>query len=109
MTIQFPTRTQTLTKQADELLKADKLNWQTVDVDTLPRDLRQLYDAYKDAARIAAERRTAFEDAICGPLAKMLSARPGQDVAFAYRFGQLSVALTDKHIPKAKANALRFG
>jgi hypothetical protein len=105
--LQFPTQAQSLTKAADAMLKASKakLDWKTVDVDTLPHDLRSLYDTYKAAQAIAAEHRQAFEDAICGPLAKMLNAKAGQDVVFTYRFG-LGVALADQRQPRA--NALRF-
>lgn len=92
------------------MLKSSKpsLDWKPVDVATLPPEYAKLYADYLVARELANARRIAFEDAICGPLAKMLNARPGQDVAFGYKFGKLSVALTDKSAPRAAANALRF-
>jgi hypothetical protein len=109
MTLAFPSRSASLAKEADAILKSDaKLDWKPVDVDSMPDNLRQLYTNYKEAQRIASEHRAAFEDAACTPIGRLLSIKPGQDVAFGYRFGQLSVALTTKRTSPAKANALRF-
>ena len=105
--LQFPTQSAALKSAADTILKSKRpqLDWKPVDIDTLPPHLRELYDSFRAAQEIASQHRSAFEDAICGPLAKMLNARPGQDVVFTYRFG-LACALIDK--PSPKANALRF-
>lgn len=110
MTLAFPSRAATLSAAADTILKGDKpkLDWKPIEIETMPRELGQLYANYKEAQRIASEHRQAFEDACCGPVAKLLNAKPGQDVAFGYRFGQLSVALTDKRVTSTRANALRF-
>lgn len=110
MTIAFPSRSATLSAAADTILKSApvKLDWKPIEIETMPAALRTLYANYKEAQRIASEHRQAFEDACCGPVAKLLGAKAGQDVAFGYRFGQLSVALTDKRAPTARANALRF-
>lgn len=104
--LQFPTIAQKLTAKADAILAKPKLAWQSVDVDTLPHDIRQAYDTYREAQAHANALRSAFEDTICGPLAKMLNAKPGEDVVFTYRFG-LGVALAPQRT--ARANALRFG
>ena len=105
-TLSFPSQSAALKSAADTILsRKPKLDWKPVDVETLPPDLRALYDDFRAAQALANERRQAFEDAICGPLAKLLSARPGQDVAFTYRFG-LAVALTDKPTPSTKS--IRF-
>lgn len=111
MAIAFPTTAQRLSSVADTMLKSatkPALDWKPVDIDSMPAPLRALYDNYKHAQAIAAEQRQIFEDNACGPLAKLLAAKPGQDVAFGYKFGKLSVALTDKAAPRAAANALRF-
>lgn len=107
--LQFPsTQSAALKSAADTMLKSKaKLDWKPVDISTLPPHLRELYDSFRAAQAIANEHRAAFEDAICGPLAKMLNARPGQDVVFTYRFGNLGVALTDKPAP-SQSKALRF-
>lgn len=109
--LSFPTQATKLTVAADNILRnaaPAKLDWKPVDTDTLPHELATLYSTYKAAQAHASAARVAFEDAICGPLAKMLNARPGQDVAFGYKFGKLSVALTDKSAPRSATNALRF-
>lgn len=109
MTLAFPSRSATLSAAADKILKTnDKLNWTSVDTSTLPRELATAYEAYKTAAAHASELRQAFEDAACGPIAALMSLRPGYDVAFGYRWGQLSVAAAPKRTPKAASNALRF-
>ena len=109
MTLAFPSRAASLNAAADKILKAnDKLEWTSVDTSTLPRDLSAAYEAYKVAAAHASELRQAFEDAACGPIAALMSLRPGYDVAFGYRWGQLSVAAAPKRTATSKANALRF-
>jgi hypothetical protein len=105
----FPTRSQTLNAAADTILKSDaKLNWISVDTSTLPPDLATAYEAYKAAQAHASELRVAFEDAACVPIGKLMSLKPGFDVAFGYRWGQLSVAAAPKRVATSKANALRF-
>lgn len=108
MTLAFPSRAATLNAAADKIIKGDKLEWVNVDVDTLPNDLAVAYSNYKSAALHAAELRTIFEDAACGPIGKLMALKPGFDVAFGYRWGQLSVAAAPKRAPASKANALRF-
>lgn len=110
MSITFPTQAQRLTVAADTMLKSSKpaLDWKPVDIDSMPPDMRQHYDAYKAAQQHAAHLREVFEDHSCTALGRLLGARPGQDVAFGYKFGKLSVALTDKSTPRSAANALRF-
>ena len=105
--ISFPTQSASLKSAADALLSKGKtkLDWKPVDVSSLPAEFAALFSAYREAQAVANAHREAFEDAICGPLAKMLDAKPGQDVAFTYRFG-LAVALTDKAQPASKA--IRF-
>jgi hypothetical protein len=108
MTLAFPSRAQTLTSAADAILKSDKLNWVAVDTDTLPAPLAQAYAEYKAAAAHASDLRQAFEDAACGPIGKLMALKPGFDVAFGYRWGQLSVAAAPKRVAASKSNALRF-
>lgn len=111
MAIAFPTRSARLTEVADNIIKhhiPPKLDWKPVDTDTLPSDLAKLYASYKQAQALASIARLAFEDAACVPIGNLLGARPGQDVAFGYKFGKLSVALTDKAAARAQPNALRF-
>lgn len=110
MTLAFPTTAQRLNTAANDILKSskDKLEWKAVDVETFPANLAQAYLQYKDAQRIAAALRQEFEDMACGPIGQLLGIKQGQDVAFGYKFGQLSVAIAPKREPRAKANALRF-
>ena len=108
--LSFPTTQQRSLDAAATALTRDgkpKLDWKPVDIDSLPPDIAALYDSFRRAQAIAFQHCQAFEDAICGPLAKMLKAKPGQDVLFGYKFGKLSVALGDKPSTKP-SNALRF-
>ena len=111
MTLAFPSRAAQLSDAATKIIssaKDTKLDWKSVDVDTMPAPLRELYANYKQAQAIASEHRQAFEDHACGPIGKLLGVKAGEDVAFGYRFGQLSVATTTKRTSTTKANALRF-
>lgn len=108
MTLSFPSRAQTLNTAANEILKADKLTWVSVDTSSLPAPLAHAYEQYKSAQAHASDLRQTFEDMACGPIGKLMSLKPGYDVAFGYRWGQLSVAAAPKRTPASKANALRF-
>ena len=111
MTLAFPSRAAQLSDAATKIIASAtpaKLDWKPIEIETMPRDLGQLYANYKEAQRIASEHRVAFEDAACGPIGQLLKLKPGEDVAFGYRFGQLSVAAAPKRTPRAAANALRF-
>ena len=110
--LQFPTQAAALKSAADVMLKGkrakEELTWLQFDTSTFPPELAQLYTSLREAMRLTAEHRQAFEDAACGPIGSLMKIRPGQDVRFGYKFGQLSVALSDKQSSKP-SNALRFG
>ena len=102
----FPTKTASISAAADKLLATkEKIAFKSVDVDTMPHELRALYDNLREAMAIVAQHREAFEDAACGPVAALLGAKPGQDVVFSYRFG-LGAGLGTKR--ETRSNALRF-
>ena len=82
------------------------LKWNEVDPSTLPTGLAALYTDLKAAQRLAAQAREAFESAFT----EMVKLPPSQGIAFGYRFGKLSFALTDAPAkPKPKpSRALDF-
>lgn len=71
----------------------DKASWQTVNVDTLPTDIRDAYDGYKSAYTTMKEARDVFEAALRKALADHTP--KGKRIAIAYNFGKLSVAIVD--------------
>ena len=108
--LSFPTSQQRALDAAATALTRNgkpKLDYTPVDTSTFPPDIAALYDSFRRAQAIANQHRQAFEDAVCGPLAVMLKAKPGQDVRFGYKFGKFSAALGDKPSTKP-SNALRF-
>lgn len=71
----------------------DKANWQVVNIDTLPTDIREAYDSYKEAYKAMKEERDNFEAAMRAALASHTP--KGKRLAIAYNFGKLSVAMVD--------------
>lgn len=73
-----------------------KLDWVTIDPDTLAPDHRAAYEEYKAAYRLAKDARTAFENGM------QAQAPVGKRMCFGYNFGKLSIALdAAKDAPKA--------
>ena len=69
----------------------DDVKWTTVDVDSLPQEMKKLYAKYKAQYALMKEAREAFEDAFAGEV----SLPAGKKVAFGYKFGKLSVGVVD--------------
>lgn len=79
--------------------------WSELDVETLPSNQREAYEAYKVAQRAAAELRAKFEQMVND---EALVSANGQKIIFGYRFGKLSVAVVeDEGKPKKAAVAKR--
>lgn len=84
---------------------ASELNWKTIDVATLGAKAAALWDAKREADKIAKQHREAFEQHVQALLADKLP--KGKRLVCGYRFGKLSVALDDaKEAEKAKPTAL---
>lgn len=82
----------------------DKANWQNVNVETLPTDIREAYDSYKDAYKDMKAARDEFETALRSALR---DATPkGKRLAIAYNFGKLSVALVDDDAKRAPTKSI---
>jgi hypothetical protein len=67
----------------------DKPDWRNIDIDTLPKSIRETYDTYKEAAKFALQARIDFESAF----SDAVKPAKGQRVIFGYRFGKLSIAV----------------
>lgn len=86
---------QPVSNPADRILgsnpMATELSWRNLDLDQLTASQRKAYDAYKSAARTAAELREAFEANMNSSLG--FGPDSAQRLAFGYKFGKLSVAV----------------
>jgi hypothetical protein len=73
-----------------------KIEWVSVDADTLPVDLRTKYENYMAAQKSANELRKEFENAFKASATKKPPA--GKEFVFSYRFG-LGFGLADAKKP----------
>ena len=86
----------------------DKLSWLEISVADLTSDNQKLYASLKKAQEQTAKIRSDFEAAIRKQAASMVP--EGNDLAFSYRFGKISVALVPMEKPKASAkNTFKLG
>ena len=74
--------------------------WATVDVSTLPKSFQDLHAKVTAARKVANEATKAFEDAYRKGLEGQVP--EGKEVVFSWKFGKLSLAVTD---PKAKGTS----
>lgn len=81
----------------------DNLTWTEIDASTLPTGLAAAYADYKEAQRLAASLREAFETAFNEMAAPNLPR--GRRYVFGYRFGKLSIAETDAEPAKPQRAA----
>jgi len=72
--------------------------WQEIDTDTLPAEVAEAYDAYKDAYRVTKALRETFET----KARDVVELPDGKRLAIAYNFGKLSFAAVDGEPAKAK-------
>lgn len=83
--------------------KLNKEDWIAIDTATLSAELQVSYAELREARRVAAAKRKAFED-------MMQEASPeGQRMVFGYNFGKLSIALVEgeaKPVAKAQKGAV---
>ena len=87
------------------MAKDTTANWQVVNVDTLPTDIRDAYDFYKEEYKAMKEARDVFEAALRKALADHTP--KGKRIAIAYNFGKLSVAVVDDNAkPAASSKAV---
>lgn len=87
------------------------LVWQDVDTESFTGPLKKAYEAKKAQDAISRTKREAFEDAVIASARAKGVLADGQTFAFGYRFGKLTVAVTDLKKAKAKnaaATALKF-
>jgi hypothetical protein len=86
----------------------DKLSWLEISVADLTSDNQKLYASLKKAQEQTAKIRSDFEAAVRTQAASMVP--EGNDLAFSYRFGKISVALVPQEKPKASAkNTFKLG
>lgn len=70
--------------------------WNDLDTDSLPQAVQGAYNTYREANRVAAQHREAFEKA-------MMAEMGTEAVQFGYKWGKLSFT-TDVEAKKAKAS-----
>lgn len=88
---------------------ANEMNWISVDVDSLPANVKQKYAALKKAQSAAAEAKAEFEAAFIASAKKMERIPEDVNLAFGYRFGKLAIAKVDAEAkPKAKKPMFQF-
>lgn len=81
-----------------------KATWRNVDINSLPKALREEYEQYKRGYAAMKAARETFEENLRSALA---SATPtGKRIVFGYNFGKLSLAFVDAESPKASAKAI---
>lgn len=81
---------------------AGELKWNEIAPDSLPPQVQTVYAEYKAEYRAMKEARAAFEAALNGYAAEAGVVGEGQELAVAYNFGKLSVAIAPKRERKAK-------
>jgi hypothetical protein len=87
------------------------LVWQDVDTDSFTGPLKKAYEAKKAQDAVSRAKREAFEGAVIESARAKNVLTASQTFAFGYRFGKLTVAVTDLKKAKAKtaaAVALKF-
>ena len=70
---------------------ATELNWQTWDTTDMSAELTLAYEQYRELNRQAQAARELFEKSFL----RDVSLPAGKTLAFGYRFGRLSVAITE--------------
>lgn len=80
----------------------EKIDWQSLDIDTLSPDLRAAYYAYRKAQDEANKLRMVFEDGMQGKVELPDHLR----LAFGYKFGKISVAIVPAERPRARKTAM---
>lgn len=81
-------------------MSKNSVEWESIDVDSMPENLAEAYNALREAQDAARQAREAFEADAAKAIRKALKVPASKDVKFAYRFG-LAYAITDKAAPKA--------
>lgn len=88
-----------------------KLAWLEVDAASLPKPLKASYGELKSAQSLAKEKKAAFEKVMISEARERGHITPDQTLMFSYRFGKLSMAISEKAeeaTPKPSKNAFRF-
>ena len=93
-----------LTFRTTDAPKSSQSDWKALDPESLPTDIRKLYDAYKDQQAIAKRCKAAFENAMRAAVV----APTGKTLYFGYLYGKLSYAFLDDKPTKAKASVVNF-
>lgn len=84
--------------------KSDNLDWKTLDVDSLPADLRKLYDAWRDLSDQAKAAKAAFTD----EMREAVVAPEGKQFVLGYLYGKLSFAFAPIKAKAKPANVTDF-
>ena len=78
--------------------------WKKIKADTLPPNLRALYEDMQEANKAAREAKAALTSAMRACMIE----QPGKQLYFSDRFGDLSYAYLDEQERKASSSAVDF-
>lgn len=76
--------------------------WKEINTETLPKELKGAYDAYKAKYAESVKLRETFETMVNATV--QLPA--GKRMAISYRFGKISMAVTDAEVAKVSRKAV---
>lgn len=88
-----------------------QLNWQNVELDTLPKPLAKAYEDYKAASRVASAKREAFEQMATKFLEQSKELPEGQAPVYSHKFGKLAIAFknaSEVRQPSARKQGFTF-
>jgi|TARA_R110000796_G_scaffold63184_2_gene145715 hypothetical protein len=81
------------------------LTWHEVDVDTMSAALKKRYNEYRDLNKKAVDTKLAFQAQFITELRKQSMIEAAETMAFAYKFGKLSIAKVDVEAERPKSSA----
>lgn len=79
-----------------------KLNWTTVNVDTMPQVLKKEYDNYRKLLGAAEAARKEMEAKISAHLTKSKKVPEGLSPRFTYRWGKMAIAFAEPSAAQGK-------
>jgi len=81
------------------------LTWHEVDVDSMSAALKKRYNEYRDLNKKAMDTKLTFQTQFINELRKQSMIESTETMAFAYKFGKLSIAKVDVEAEKPKSSA----
>jgi hypothetical protein len=85
-----------------------KLDWQTVQLDTMPPKIATAYKAYRKTVEATNKERVALEDTIKQHLSAKKLIPAGMEPRFGYRWGKLAIAFAEPGSAKSAEGSEGF-